>query len=270
MKTIDVHRQPVLYRIRGVITCLLFLVISHSLSAQNCSCPALSTCFACSGGLVSLKLDYNNGGIITDMTANDDDGILPFTFQGTSITIPSRTPGVPFQGNVKVTVSRLLQSDDIQNFNTSCGSIYAGQTIRHFDVLAGASVAGPLCCKDTDMDKTDPQFGSTCPVDIQVTNMNGGCATAVTWTPPTATDNCGNVTLTSTHNPGDTFNVGSTTITYTATDDYNNTKTCSFKVTVKDGIKPVIANCPANISVEISNSSCPELKAIYCRHIYIR
>ena len=60
-----------------------------------------------------------------------------------------------------------------------------------------------------------------------------GMATAgVSWTPPTATDNSGTQTLTSTHNPGDTFSIGTTTVTYTSTDDSANTNTCTFDVVV--------------------------------------
>ena len=55
---------------------------------------------------------------------------------------------------------------------------------------------------------------------------------AVTWTPPTASDNSGQVTLTSTHNPGNTFTIGTTRVTYTATDPYSNEVTESFDVIV--------------------------------------
>ncbi|MCH8879167.1 MAG: HYR domain-containing protein, partial [Planctomycetes bacterium] len=37
--------------------------------------------------------------------------------------------------------------------------------------------------------------------------------------PPTADDNCGLLSFTSTDNPGNTFPGGITTVTYTATDD---------------------------------------------------
>ncbi len=66
----------------------------------------------------------------------------------------------------------------------------------------------------------------------QDTDFKSATAT-VTWTVPTATDNSGgDVTLSSTHEPGDSFNIGTTTVTYTATDLYGNIKTESFDVTV--------------------------------------
>ena len=54
---------------------------------------------------------------------------------------------------------------------------------------------------------------------------------AVSWTAPTATDTNG-VTLTSTHNPGDTFPIGNTPVTYTARDEAGNTAPVSFTVDI--------------------------------------
>ena len=64
-------------------------------------------------------------------------------------------------------------------------------------------------------------------------NTNTASATAtVMWTPPSATDNSGAVTLTSSHNPGDAFDIGTTTVTYTATDSSSNEATSAFDVIV--------------------------------------
>ena len=55
----------------------------------------------------------------------------------------------------------------------------------------------------------------------------------VSWTPPTASDNSGEtVTLTADYGPGDTFPIGTTTVTYTATDAYGNTATSTLNVVV--------------------------------------
>ena len=57
----------------------------------------------------------------------------------------------------------------------------------------------------------------------------------VTWDEPEATDdNCGLSTLTQTHNPGDPFPIGTTSVTYKATDDAGHEATCQFTVTVFD------------------------------------
>lgn len=80
-----------------------------------------------------------------------------------------------------------------------------------------------------DKDTTVPTF-SDCPANITLTTT-GTCA-AATWIAPKATDNCSTPTVTSTHNSGFCFPVGTTTVTYTATDSKGNKATCSFTVTV--------------------------------------
>ena len=56
---------------------------------------------------------------------------------------------------------------------------------------------------------------------------------SVPWTEPTATDNSGMVpTVTQSHQPGDSFNVGTTTVTYTFTDLAGNQAQCSFTIIV--------------------------------------
>ena len=71
-------------------------------------------------------------------------------------------------------------------------------------------------------------------------NTDPALATAaMLWTPPTATDNSGAVTLTSSHNPGDLFNIGTTTVTYTATDSSSNEVTSSFDVIVAGKFSPL-------------------------------
>ncbi len=97
-------------------------------------------------------------------------------------------------------------------------------------------------------DSTPPVF-SGCS-NITVSNDPGQCSAVVTWTAPTAMDNCiGPVPVVQTGGPpsGSTFPVGSTTITYTATDDCGNAATCTFTVTVTDDEDPV-ASCPSDIT----------------------
>lgn len=71
---------------------------------------------------------------------------------------------------------------------------------------------------------------SNCPSNI--TRTTTGSNVNVTWTAPTATDNCSTANLTSNRNPGSAFSLGTTNVTYTATDAANNSSNCSFSVTV--------------------------------------
>nr|XP_006821050.1 PREDICTED: filamentous growth regulator 23-like [Saccoglossus kowalevskii] len=69
-----------------------------------------------------------------------------------------------------------------------------------------------------------------CPDDITLNSSSSG--TIVSWTPPTAYASIeGGVT--SSHNPGDTFPVGNTTVIYEATDVDGNTARCTFVVSIE-------------------------------------
>ncbi|MCK4340656.1 MAG: HYR domain-containing protein, partial [Phycisphaerae bacterium] len=120
--------------------------------------------------------------------------------------------------------------------------------------LSKMNPTGPLVVPTVDLhaitlDWTDPTIIG-CPSDITQSNDTGNCSAVVTWTAPTANDNCPGVTLTPSHNPGDTFPVGVTTVTYTAEDACGNTNAtpCSFTVTVNDTENPVISGCPSDIT----------------------
>ena len=96
------------------------------------------------------------------------------------------------------------------------------------------------CTADiTVTDITDPVI-SGCPVDINTTTDNNYCGAIVSWTAPTASDNCPGVILTTSHNPGDFFTLGTTTVTYTATDASGLTDICTFDVIVAAAPPPVI------------------------------
>eukprot|EP00057_Strongylocentrotus_purpuratus_P012763 XP_011667237.1 PREDICTED: hyalin-like [Strongylocentrotus purpuratus] len=97
-------------------------------------------------------------------------------------------------------------------------------------------------------DNEKPVF-DLCPSDQDVTTDIGYPTAVVNWTSPTATDNVGIQTLTSTHNSGENFTIGNSTVTYNATDDAGNTETCTFFVIVSDNEKPVFDLCPGDQDV---------------------
>jgi hypothetical protein len=110
-----------------------------------------------------------------------------------------------------------------------------------------------LCTFTVTVTDTQAPTITACPGNISLTTNVGACngATA-TWTAPGVTDNCAGSSISQTAGPasGTFFPLGSTTITYTATDAAGNSSTCSFTVTVTivdtdgDGICDVNDNCP--------------------------
>ena len=84
-------------------------------------------------------------------------------------------------------------------------------------------------------DTIDPVIVN-CPTDITQTVAAGQTSAAVTWTPPTATDDTtptGQVVSFTTHSPGQQFPVGTTPVSYIFRDLAGNEATCSFNVIVQ-------------------------------------
>ena len=107
----------------------------------------------------------------------------------------------------------------------------------------------------TVVDTTVPVI--TCPVNISVSNDAGNCSAVVTFADATATDSCGNVTVTQTFGlaSGSAFPVGVSTIQYTAEDECGLTTTCSFTVTVEDNEVPTIT-CAADQTANTNQDLC--------------
>ncbi len=132
--------------------------------------------------------------------------------------------------------------------------VYNNQNQCQFQVDVRQTPPGSNC----EGDAAGPTF-TGCPSNISTPQL--AALTVVTWTPPTPADNCKPINLTSTHVPGQVFPVGTTTVTYTAKDGNNNSRTCSFTVTIttvnacaNDTQKPIIFGCPANILLPTNTS----------------
>src|SRR5215831_12894494 len=94
----------------------------------------------------------------------------------------------------------------------------------------------------------------SCPALVSVTASPGMCgATNVTLGTPTATDNCGPVSVT--NNAPAIFPVGTNTVIWTATDTHGNSATCPQLVIVTDNQPPTIS-CPTLVTVTASPGMC--------------
>ena len=80
---------------------------------------------------------------------------------------------------------------------------------------------------------TIPPVISNCPDTIEITIQIGMSSMVVSWIEPIATDNSGiTPTVTQSHQPGDSFPVGTTQVSYSFTDLTENEATCSFKIAI--------------------------------------
>jgi hypothetical protein len=100
-------------------------------------------------------------------------------------------------------------------------------------------------------DTTDPSV--TVPSDI-VTTASGPGGAAVSYTVSASDTVDASPSISCTKASGSTFPVGQTTVTCTATDDSGNSASDSFKVTVTDGVAPVVT-VPGAITREATGAS---------------
>ncbi|NCC73687.1 MAG: HYR domain-containing protein, partial [Sphingobacteriia bacterium] len=99
-----------------------------------------------------------------------------------------------------------------------------------------------------------------CPSAIELNASAGQCGRIVSWTEPTAADNCtpsGSILWEVSQQPGTFFPVGTTTVTYRAIDaSGNKSATCTFTVVINDNQRPVISGCPSDITVNVAVGTC--------------
>ncbi|XP_038055943.1 mucin-17-like [Patiria miniata] len=160
--------------------------------------------------------------------------------------------GVP-QANVAWTAPTALPASATLTTDRESGTSFNAGTSTLVTYTATDDLSRSSTCSFTVAVIVDTQAPviANCPANIAETVPQGQTSLSVSWTPPVATDNSGQVTLTPSHNPGDSFTVQTTPVTYTATDPFGLTTVCQFTVTItvsNDNTLPVISNCPSNIA----------------------
>ncbi|MBK7761813.1 MAG: HYR domain-containing protein [Bacteroidetes bacterium] len=146
-------------------------------------------------------------------------------------------------------------------------------TVTLTGIDAAGNAATPVSFTVTVLDNINPTI--VCVGNQTLSAAQGSCSQMYSVPSPTMSDNCvgalywsasfsgnpvGNPSSLSGLSNGANsaslnFNVGTTTVTLTATDSSGNTSTCSFTVTVNDTQAPSIS-CPANMSTNNDNGVC--------------
>lgn len=169
------------------------------------------------------------------------------TNTGTPIAIPG-DPNCP---------AAIITYTDIVVSNTSC----LVEIHRKWHAEYPPGVANPWlyseCMQIIINEDTEAPAIISCPSDV-VIDLAASCDSTAVWTAPTAVDDCGLVSLTSSHASGDTFTSDTTQVVYTAIDSCGNQSNCSFNVIVTgtccalDTIicPPDIALCPDTSSLD--------------------
>jgi uncharacterized repeat protein (TIGR01451 family) len=230
-------------------------VVNYANATASDNCPGVGTP-ACSPASGSV---FNKGTttvtcIVSDASTNS--ASCSFTVTVNDMTPPTITCPAnviqstdPNRCTAVVTYPNATASDSCSGVGTpvcspSSGSTFAKGVTTVTCTVSDASGNPASCSFTVTVKDTQAPNLSPCPSDITVTS-GGGCQ-VVTYTSPTATDNCGSATVNCSPPSGTCFPAGTTTVTCTASDTSPDSPdtSCSFRVTVV----PCAITCPSNIS----------------------
>ena len=268
-------------------SCTASVVTPNPTTADNCSVTKLT--WALTGATIasSAVTGINNIGTrvfnlgITTATYRVEDAAGNFTTCSFTVTVTDNiNPTITAPANITATTNTACTATGValgtpttadncsvaSVTNNAPAAFPLGSTTVTWTVTDGSGRTATATQTVTVTDNVIPTI--SCPANISQ-NVGAGTCTANVVTPnPTTADNCGVTKLTWTltgatiasslatgiNNIGTrVFNLGTTTVTYTASDAANNSVSCSFTVTITDNINPTIT-CPTNMTANTSAS----------------
>lgn len=176
-----------------------------------------------------------------NIASNDcDEGTYDFAIQtnGQADVTPPVAPALsPVTDECSVTLSVPAATDN-------CAGVVSGTTTTVFPITAQGTTVVTWSFNDGNgnttqvnqtviIDDVTQPVVSDCPSTITETVNSANCSATVSWTAPSAMDNCAaSPLMTASHNPGTDFPLGTTPVTYTFDDGNGNSATCAFDVVV--------------------------------------
>ncbi|HAH22727.1 MAG TPA: hypothetical protein DCL77_03005, partial [Prolixibacteraceae bacterium] len=181
-----------------------------------------------------------------------------------SSTYFSSTPagGVYSSGTVSWTINDNLPVNETKNFTVTledlpCNLVGTGSLSNRVTVNSNTygdanNTNQEVVLVSNVVDNVLPTI--TCSGPVSINNDSGQCSAIVMLTTPTTADNCGILSVTNDH-PSTTYPIGTTIVTWTATDIHGNINACEQNVTVADNEKPIVT-APSNIRVNNDAGIC--------------
>ncbi len=188
-------------------------------------------------------IDWNGNNIFED---------AELVFQNTNINPFVAAIRIPTSAKAGATRMRIAMKWG--SYPTACETFDKGE-VEDYTINIQEGSTNP-CDNDTQA----PVF-SNCPQNIVKTYIDCG---TFTWTPPTATDNCGTPTITVTSKMGNivtpnayTLCVNADTIIYTATDTKGNKAVCSFSLKNDCFDLTDVGSLPQNVTLTTTGTCQP-------------
>jgi len=137
------------------------------------------------------------------------------------------------------------------------GVLNVSESVTDTYVVHDANGLQAQCSVTVTVADTEAPVFHSCSGDMRVPMDSGKCYATINYGPLTATDNCGNptVTLLEGQASGTRFSAGATLVNYSAVDSSGNTAICSFTVTVYDDQSPLIT-CQSSASYGTTEGVC--------------
>jgi hypothetical protein len=228
-------------------------------SSDDCSNPVTLV------SVVPNTFDCDDvGANVVTLTVEDDCGNVA-TCEATVTVVDDTPPEITCPANISVNNEAGMCSAVVTfadpSYSDNCSgatiaqiaglasgsSFPVGVTTNTFEVTDASGNKAQCSFTVTVIDNESPTI-TNCPNDFSVPVNPATCTAIVTWNEPVITDNCPGVSYTQTHSPGDAFPLGTTTVTYEATDAAGLVTTCSFDVTVT-------GTCNPNVELVIAKAS---------------
>lgn len=234
-------------------------------SADNCSGQTVVQTGGQASGTVFPVGTTTNSFTVTDASGNTatcsftvtvNDTEAPTITCNTPITVSNDAGVCGAMVTYSVTTSDNCATTITQTAGLASGSTFPIGTTTNSFIVTDPSGNTATCSFTVTVNDTQVPVISGCPSNISVNNDLGVCGAMVTFTNPTASDNC-SFTFTQTAGlpSGSIYPTGTTNNVFTATDASGNITTCSFTVTVTDTEAPVIT-CPTPIVINNDPGIC--------------
>ncbi|XP_030843383.1 uncharacterized protein LOC115924739 [Strongylocentrotus purpuratus] len=212
-------------------------------------------CFCTFGGQTFAILSTRKQYFIFDSHSRDRHGLM--TDDGTSVVLCTSNWKVVY----RPPTYRI--KDFCESLNNLLEELHkaasgASSATASWDVPTAMDASEPITAvsnySPVVIDRENPIL-TGCPTDIVANTSPGTSTMMVSWLAPVASDNSDSATLTVNLPLGSSFVIGSTEVTYTATNPTGNFVTCSFDIIVLSTDAPVLSNFPPDQTVFTSQNA---------------
>jgi gliding motility-associated-like protein len=229
------------------------VALGTPVSADNCSAVTVTN---------NAPATFPIGTTIVTWTATDASGNSALAIQTVTVTdVTAPTVSAPANVTVSSITGCTAQNVNLGSpeFSDNCSvasvtnnaptTFPAGATTVTWTVTDLSGNTTTVTQTVTVVDQVNPTI--TAPAAVNATTNSGCTATGVALGNPISADNCSAVTVT--NNAPSAFPIGTTTVTWTATDASGNTATATQTVTITDATNPSIT-APVNVTAQANNS----------------